>query len=332
MTASSHHLTGAEVRTTLGAAAHMSLQAPSVFNTQPWKWVLAGDVLELRADRTRRIDSVDPDSLLLLLSCGAILHHCRVALAAAGWEADVRRLPDPDDPDLLARVRLNRRTAEDTQARELAEAITRRRTDRRAFGAREVPEELLAGLDRLVEREGAHLHRVRPDQMALLAVSTDLAATAELEDPDYRADLLHWTTRPAESGDGVPPSTSVQPGLRRVPVRDFDPDGDRGLTAGTGRDEGAAYVMVYGIGYRPIDVLHGGEALSALLLAATAAGLSTAPLSDAIEVTWPRHLLRYLLAGRGEPFVVVRLGYPESGQELPPVPRRTASEMIEIRA
>lgn len=158
--------------------------------------------------------------------------------------------------------------------------------------------------------------------MALLTVSTDLAATAELDDPDYRDDLRQWTSRPPASGDGVPPATAVRPGLRLVPLRDFDPADGEGMSSGTGRAEGAAYVVVFGIGYRPIDLLHGGEALSALLLAATAEGLSTAPLSDAVEVTWPRRLLRYLLSGRGEPCVVVRLGYVDS--EEPPAARATA--------
>jgi hypothetical protein len=45
--------------------------------------------------------------------------------------------------------------------------------------------------------------------------------------------------------------------------------------------------------------------LSALLLSATDEGLATAPLSDAIKVEWPRLLLRELLGGVGEPFLVI---------------------------
>jgi hypothetical protein len=103
-----------------------------------------------------------------------------------------------------------------------------------------------------------------------------------------------------------------------VPVRDFNPDGDSGLAAGAGRDQGAAYVIVFGVGYRPTDLLRGGEALSAVLLRA------------AVEVTWPRHLLRYLLSGLGEPYVVVRLGYADTTDPLPPAPRRAAVEIIDI--
>jgi hypothetical protein len=188
----------------------------------------------------------------------------------------------------------------------------------------------VTGLRRLVEAEGAYLHLVPDDEVPMLAVSVDEAADAENFDPAYRSELTRWTSRPAWTGDGVPPATAVEPALRRVPVRNFLPDGSPGLPAGTDHDEGAAYVVVFGDSDRPADLLRGGEALSALLLGATVDGLSTAPISDVVEVAWPRHLLRRLLSGIGEPYIVVRLGYVESAETLPATPRRSAAETIRI--
>jgi hypothetical protein len=285
--------------------------------------------MELWSDPLRQLENTDPDGHLLLISCGAALHHARIALAAAGEAAEIDYLPDPAQPKLLARIRIGPAVPVDPEASAMAAAIEHRRTDRRAFEAREVPAAVLDGLRRLVEAQGAYLHLVRPDQIAMLAISTELAGAAETDDPDYRAELERWTNRDASEGDGVPPATAVAPGLRRVPVRDFTPDGTAGLAVEGGRDQGAAYVVVFGTGTAPIDLLHGGEALSALLLRATAEGLSTAPLSDAVEVSWPRHLIRGLIADIGEPYVVVRLGY-RGGDPLPPVPRRPADQVIEI--
>ena len=318
-----------DAATALESAARRALHAPSVFNTQPWIWRITGNSMELRADPARQLANTDPDRHLLLLSCGAALQHARAALAAAGWQARVDRLPDPARPDLLARIEIAGRIPVDPSAAAMASAIDRRRTDRRAFGMSPVPGTVLDGLRRAVEAEGAFLHVVRPDQIAMLAISEELAEAAEIEDPDYRIELEQWTSRTAEDADGVPPATAVKPGLRRVPTRDFVPDGNAGLEAGAGRDEGAAYVVVFGTGTTAKGLLRGGEAFSALLLLATAEGLATAPLSDAVEVTWPRHLLRGLLAGVGEPFVVVRLGH-SGGPELPPVPRRPADQVIQI--
>jgi hypothetical protein len=312
--------------TMLKAAALASTHAPSVFNTQPWRWRITGDSMELRVDPERRLKVVDAGGRLLLLSCGAALHHARTALAAAGWHVIVERMPEPD---VLARIQLGEPAPADPEAQRMAAAIEHRRTDRRAFGERPVTEEMLTRLRRFVEHEGAYLHVVPADQVPELGITAERAAGAEQHDPAYLAELHKWTNRPAWRGDGVPPETAVQPGLRRVPVRDFLPEGATGLPAGDGHDQGAAYVILFGLTDKPVDLLRGGEALSALLLLATAEGLATAPLSDAIEVGWSRQLLRGMLAGVGEPYLAVRLGYLDGADPLPTAPRRPASEVIE---
>ncbi len=316
----------------LEAAAQAALHAPSVFNTQPWRWRISGDTMELYADQDRQLTATDPGGRLLLISCGAALHHARTALAAAGWTCTVDRMPDPTRPDLLARVRLGEAVPADPEAQRMAAAVPRRRTDRRAFGDQPVTDETLTRLRRFVEFEGAYLHVVPHDQVPALALSTERAAAAEEDDPAYREERERWTNRPQWRGDGVTPATAVEPTLRRVPVRDYAPEGNAGLTAGEGVDKGAAYVIIFGMTDRGADLLRGGEALSALLLMATAEGLATAPLSEAVEVAWTRHLLTSLLAGIGEPYVAVRLGYPVDRAPLPPQARRVPAETIETEA
>lgn len=323
-------VTRAEARAALEAAARASLRAPSIFNTQPWKWRITNDVLELSSDPARRLGVTDAEGRLLLLSCGGALHHARVALAAAGWVADVQRLPDERRPDLLARLRVIGRTTPDPAAKKHADAISRRRTDRRAFGARPASPETLTRLRRVVEAQGAYLHMVPDDRVAELAVSVDEAADAEYFDPAYRTELTRWTSRPAWTGDGVPPATVVEPALRRVPARNFLPDGSPGLLAGADHDEGAVYAILFGTGDGPVDLLRGGEAMSALLLQATSEAMSTAPISEAVEIAWPRRLLRRLLSDVGEPYLVVRLGYVDSGEVLPVSSRRDVREIIQI--
>ncbi|MCM4084652.1 Acg family FMN-binding oxidoreductase [Paractinoplanes hotanensis] len=330
MTESAHDVTRAEAREALELAARVSLRAPSVFNSQPWTWRVTGDILELASDPHRRLGVTDAEGRLLLLSCGGALHHARIALAAGGWRTEVQRLPDARRPDLLATIRVAGRIEPDPAARDLASAISRRRTDRRAFGERPVAEQTLTRLRRLVEAEGAYLHVVPDDRVPELAISVDLAADANYFDPAHRTELTNWTHRPAWTSDGVPPATAVEPGLRRVPVRNFLPDGSPGLLSGADHDEGATYVIVFGTTDRPVDLLRGGEAMSALLLRATVEGLATAPISEAVEVAWPRILLTRLLSDLGEPYLIVRLGYVESEEPVPPSPRRTPNEVIRI--
>ena len=77
-------------------AVELAVRAPSLHNSQPWRWVADGGVLELFADPTRIGHSTDSTGREVLISCGAVLDHLRVAMAAAGWEASVERLPNPN--------------------------------------------------------------------------------------------------------------------------------------------------------------------------------------------------------------------------------------------
>ena len=114
------------VRTVLALAS----RAPSVHNTQPWRWRVDEASLHLYADPDRQLPNIDPDSRDLMLSCGTALHHCVAAFAAVGWQSKVTRLPNPADPNHLAAIELSPYPA-DAADIALAAAIPRRRTDRR---------------------------------------------------------------------------------------------------------------------------------------------------------------------------------------------------------
>ena len=73
------------------AATRTAGFAPSILDTQPWRWRLTGNTLALYLDRGRIDDDVDADGRLAILSCGAALHHARVALEAEGWRLTTRR-------------------------------------------------------------------------------------------------------------------------------------------------------------------------------------------------------------------------------------------------
>ena len=69
---------------TVRSALQLAARAPSVHNTQPWKWRVGDSSVELLADEARRLRATDQDGRDLMLSCGAALHHLRVATSEAG--------------------------------------------------------------------------------------------------------------------------------------------------------------------------------------------------------------------------------------------------------
>src|SRR3954452_21626262 len=95
-------------------ALHYAVLAPSVHNTQPWRWTfrqMAGSDGEVRAatydllaDYGRGLPVLDARHRQLIISCGASLAALRVGLEKLGLRYRVRLLPDPQRPEVLARV------------------------------------------------------------------------------------------------------------------------------------------------------------------------------------------------------------------------------------
>jgi nitroreductase len=312
----------------LGAAVSDALRAPSVHNTQPWRWRLGPGMVELHADWDRHVPATDPDRRDLLISCGAALHHLRVALAARGLTAEVTLLPDVDAAGHLATVEVHPGPV-DARLAALHPALYRRRTDRRRFAGRPVTTPELAALADSAAGSGVVSVPVTGAALDRLAVVLDEAARRQVAAPGYPAELHQWTHRYAYGHDGVPATSvpAMPTGEGRVPLRAFG----RGLLEqptwlpGEGEaTDGAAALVVTTAGDDPVDALRAGEAASAILLVATAAGMATTPLSQGLEVTASRHEIRVDVLGVPEHTqLVIRVGWPVSGApELPATPRR----------
>ena len=92
-------LTEDEVARYVVAAA---VWAPSVHNTQPWRFVAHDDVIELWDDPARGLPVLDPVGRARLISCGAALALAEVAAAGLGVSTRTSLLPDAAAPDHLA--------------------------------------------------------------------------------------------------------------------------------------------------------------------------------------------------------------------------------------
>ena len=315
----------------LAEAATAAGHAPSIHNTQPWRWRLTGDHMDLYVERSRVLEVTDPDTRLATLSCGAALHHARVSLAAQGWRATATRMPDRSDPDHLARLRVDgpAPTPVEPLTVRRAQTIRLRHSDRRPVTGTPVGSDDLAAITTAVEAEGTRLHLLRPEQVLDLAAAADHAQRTEVADAAWLIELAYWTggTRATRSGipDAVIPDHAPQ---TTVPGRDFGHHGD--LPISVAHDQAATFAILYGRDDTPLDWLRAGEALSAGWLTATELGVSVLPLSATVEIAATRQAMRALLASRGRPYLVLRLGTPDPDDPGPPhTPRLPADQIIE---
>lgn len=315
-------------------ALDLARLAPSLHNTQPWRWHVGDGAVHLHADLDRWLPATDPDALGLLVSCGAALHHLRVALAAEGVGATVHRLPDSDDSDLLAvlGLRPNRTGSFDRLIDpEQARVIAVRRTDRRSYRPLPVPTGHLDALATHAATHGAQIRLITdPDLIRTVEFAVRAAAAEHATDPLYRDELHDWTVGRALDG-GVPPGSVPIGGPHRtgLPVRAF-PHADLADERADRAD--AATVLVLGTSSDDrLSRIRAGEAASAVLLHATQLRLSSNLLTEPLENACTRELLAdEVLGGSLCPQLVIRVGEPPAcGPEPPPTPRRPLDDQVE---
>jgi hypothetical protein len=310
-------------------AATTAGYAPSIHNTQPWRWRLSDHTLDLFTNRGRVLTVTDPDGRLATLSCGVALHHARMSLAAQGWHVTTTLMPESADPDHVARIHVDGRVPVDLPANLHLRAIPLRHTDRRPVQDEPVGPQELQAITAAVEAEGTWLHTLRPEQVLDLASAADHAQSTEAGESAWRDELAYWTggTRPA--GTGIPDAAIPARATRTtVPGRDFGHPGD--LRVSADHDKAAVFVMLYGRADEPTDWLRAGAALSAGWLTAIERGVSVLPHSAPIEVLATRQALRLMLASIGYPYLVLRLGTTDPADAGPPhAPRLPADQIIE---
>ena len=254
--------------TALTEATRVAGFAPSLLNTQPWRWQVSDSTLELYADPIRQLTGSDPGSRLMVLSCGAALHHARIALAAQGLRPVVERLAGVDRPRLLARLTVSGQSTPDLGAVRLLEAIQIRRADRLPMNGVVVDRTCLDMVRTAVEAEQSSLCVLPADSLLDLVMAGGANRLSEF-DPRRR-----------DTGAG-----------------DLRAD-----------DRGAVDAILFGSGDTPSAWLSAGEALSAGWLTATELGVRVLPMFAAAEVDSTRRILRRRLPPRSEPFLVLRFG------------------------
>jgi nitroreductase len=305
--------------------------APSGHNTQPWLFRVHDDEVELRADRTRGLPVVDPEDRELIISCGAALFCLRVAMRHFGCEDEVEVLPEPDDRDLLGRVRLGSHRSETEEERMLFKAIPKRRSNRGPFENRQVPERLLSELQAAASEEGAWLHLVE-DEDSKHAIAGLIAEGDRIQwdDKRFRRELSLWMhPNRTKSRDGMPLYAfgfgDLMSKAGPFVIRTFD-TGKGQAAKDRQLAEGSPVLAILGTeDDAPPEWLATGQALARVLLGARAEGVWTSFLDQPIEVPELRPRLRDAIGQTGFPQLLLRMGY---GPEVKPTPRRPAEEVL----
>jgi len=301
----------ADIHARLRYALHVALTAPSPGNSQPWRFLLGDDHVDLFTDPSRALPVRDPEGQQRIIAGGAALGLLRVALRALGLGETTTLLPG-DHPDLLARVALTGSVAATPEETWLLQAAPKRRTHRGLLAARPVRERLLQRLRDVARDSGAELLVLdNSRQRAALAARVEAVARARDLDAAWNDERRAW------------PEPGPDP---------FE-DSSGGPARGPAILEGAPVLALLTTeGDDPLAWLRAGEALIRVLLRGRVDHLYASFLHGPLTRAADRHAVAEEVAVLGDmpqtpgyAQLALRLGY---GSDLPATPRRPLSEVL----
>src|SRR5690606_22803301 len=308
--------------TAVGAA----VRAPSLHNSQPWRFRVGPDGVDVRLDPRRRLPAAYPTGWAARLAAGAAVFNLRLAIAVQGWQPEVRLLPDPAQPYLMARVAAGAARPATPREQRLWQAVWQRHSNRAPFWPDPVPAEARADLVAAAAAEHAWLAlMIGPGPVNALAEIARAANQVLMRDAAYRAELAAWIRDSRTATDGVPrdaggPSPAEQDLLPRRPFS------DRPRRPGDDLEEQPPVAVPGTAEDGAGDQLVAGQALQRVLLTATDAKLAVSMISQPIEVATAREQLRLALHQYGAPQMVLRIGYGPPGR---PTPRRPVADVVD---
>jgi hypothetical protein len=258
-----------DLRRALRRAAVRASRAPSVRNTEPWRFVLSADALEILADPYRHLRVLDPLGRQLHVSCGCALFNARTSLAVSGYSAVVDRFPDPERPDLIARIRVEEGGHVDSVLAQMDPSAEEQIRDGHGHPVPvAVPHDLVDALVAGAASEGAQAARIdRVQDIATIARVSQLTGHAGRTDPASRAELQAWSIGATDVLAGREGETSLSDWL---PGERLQTIGECVLVIGGSRDDRVAW-------------LHTGEALERMMVELARRGFSASPMTQVLE-------------------------------------------------
>jgi hypothetical protein len=291
--------------------------AASGHNTQPWKFALNEDIIDIHPDYARRLPIVDPNDRELWISLGCALENLLVAARAAGFASEVTY---PDTADFI-RINL---TSDTQQNIPLFDAIPLRQNTRSEYDRQPIRNDELDMLQAMPVESGVVLHFVTtPASLETVLEYVNQGNLSQYADKAFLGELIHWLRfnkkEALASLDGLYTRATGNPEvphwLGQMFVAGTNPQQQADADAKKLRSSPGAIVVASEADTRAAWV-RTGQVYERLALKLTSLNIKSAFLNQPIEVANVRGQFQSAIGlGSALPQLLVRCGYAD------PMPR-----------
>jgi nitroreductase len=188
-----------------------AILAPSGHNSQPWKFSVGEDEIQVFADKTRWLRVGDPNQVNLHIAVGCALENLLIAAEHFDYGHQITYFPRPNQEELVATVKFmpqgltqqsprpkgagSGAKGQPSPFRDLAlfRAIPNRHTNRKTYEKRPIPESDLRRLQNCCVEEGIRLHVTdNPDTKRNVNELLIRGHTTLIADPAFRRESAYW--------------------------------------------------------------------------------------------------------------------------------------------
>lgn len=300
-----------------------AILAPSSHNTEPWKFRVQDNRIELLLDFSRWLKVADDDQRELHISVGCALENLLVAAEHFGLGHETAFLPDTDDPSLAATVQFREEERISSHRPDvLFDMISVRHTNHQPYENRAISDNVLQQLRAACVEEGIVLHLIADSQIKQQVDDLVVRGDAiEFADPEFREELAHWI------GQGVFGTGWLMSKIGKLAVSYID----LGKSQGQKDSDILMSSPIFGLICSEQDdrrsQLQVGQVFQRLSLLAASYGIWCQPISQIVQVPELKAELATLIRGKAlipqHPF---RMGYAPA--EVQHTPRRPLDEVL----
>lgn len=298
-----------------------ALLAPSSHNTQPWKFRISQDQIEVFADESRWLKIADADKREMYLSVGCALENLLIAAVNFGFSVQTDYFPINGNEELVVRITLDQ-IYKLKSKNDLIEFIPYRSTFHETFSDKEIPQEILNNIENCCVEEGINISLTNDENIREKV--DDLIARSDAEqfsNPEFREELAYWI------GQGVFGHSWLMSQIGNLAVAYLN------LGSSTAKSDvkvlrSASHLgLLSSVKNDRISQVKTGQIFERIYLTARKYNLGVRPMSQIVEVPECREKLKKLIPTSDDfpqqPFL---LGFAEFSESH--TPRRSIEEVL----